>query len=120
MVKRMAMERDRVPAEANTLSRLEIALRLNDDEQRAVTCAWQLCVVLALSNLPCLRLFDSTFSEGCVERCVLLSFLSSNQANLDEVERADERIAEAHATCARNGVAQRNGPMVLDEEERRC
>jgi hypothetical protein len=52
----------------------------------------------------------------CVQ---LLGLFGGDQADLDEVEGADEAVGDAEATGADDGVAQRHSPLVLDQDERR-
>src|SRR5215210_5233193 len=49
----------------------------------------------------------------------LARLLARDQPDLDEVERADEAIADAVPAGARDRVAQRHGPVVLDQDQRR-
>jgi hypothetical protein len=51
----------------------------------------------------------------CVQ---LLGLLGGGQADVDEVERADEAVADAEAAGAHDGVAQWHGPVVLEQDER--
>src|SRR3954469_672435 len=44
--------------------------------------------------------------------------LGRDQADLDQVQRADEAVADAEAAGARDGVAQRDRPAVLEQDER--
>src|SRR3954463_7835626 len=48
----------------------------------------------------------------------LLRLLGAQQADLHEVERADERVGDAEATGSSDGVAQRHGPVVLEQDQR--
>jgi hypothetical protein len=47
----------------------------------------------------------------------LLGFLGRHQPDSDEVERADEPIADAEAARADNRVPQRNRPVMLQQDE---
>src|SRR3954447_23921097 len=48
----------------------------------------------------------------------LLRLLRAQQADLHKVERADERVRDAEAAGTSDGVAQRHGPVVLEQDQR--
>ena len=51
-------------------------------------------------------------------RLLLRRLLGGDQTDGDEVERADETIGDPEAVGAGDGVAQRNRPMMLDQDQR--
>ena len=57
--------------------------------------------------------------RALVEAVELLGLFGGDQADLDQVERADEAVADAEAAGARDRVAQRHGPVMLDQDQRR-
>src|SRR5207248_3412359 len=46
-----------------------------------------------------------------------LGFFGRDQPDLHEVERADESVADPEAARARDGVAERNRPVVLEQKQ---
>src|SRR5215469_5478293 len=48
-----------------------------------------------------------------------LGFLGRHQADVDEIERADEPVADAEAAGPRDRVAERYRPVVLEQDQRR-
>src|SRR5215218_6565971 len=50
---------------------------------------------------------------------MLCSLVGRHQADLDEIERADEAVADPEAAGAEDRVAERNGPLVLEEDDGR-
>ena len=55
---------------------------------------------------------------GRRDKLCLPGLLGGRQADLDEVERADEALRDPEAARARDRVAERHGPVVLEEHER--
>jgi hypothetical protein len=49
----------------------------------------------------------------------LARLLGRDESDLDEVERADESVAEPVTACAGDRVAQRHRPVVLEQDQRR-
>src|SRR3954470_13661920 len=49
----------------------------------------------------------------------ILALLAAHQADAHQVERADEAVAEAEPAGAGDRVAQRDGPVVLEQDQRR-
>ena len=49
----------------------------------------------------------------------LLGLLAAHQADLEQVERADEAGAEAEPAGTSDRVAERDGPVVLEQDQRR-
>src|SRR4051794_38028419 len=66
---------------------------------------------------PCCRSLRGRAGRrfDCVQ---LLGLLAARQADLDQVERADEAVAEAEPAGASDRVAQRDGPVVLEQDQR--
>src|SRR5215204_232958 len=48
----------------------------------------------------------------------LRGLVCGDEADADEVHRADEAVRDAESTGTRDGVAQRYCPVVLDQEQR--
>jgi hypothetical protein len=53
-----------------------------------------------------------------LHRVKLLRLLGGHQADLDEVQRADESIADPISVRARDRVPERDRPVMLDQQER--
>ena len=54
-----------------------------------------------------------------LHRVELLSLIGRNQADVDQVERADEAVAQAEPAGASDRVAQRYRPVMLEQDQRR-
>src|SRR5215218_8007153 len=78
-----------------------------DVARRVARCAGRLSVMRTCSSPPGGGL------EGVQGRLV-----GREETDLDQVERADERVAEAGATRACDGIAEADRPVVLDEDQR--
>src|SRR5664279_460941 len=57
-------------------------------------------------------------SCGRVDRLQFPGFLSGQRPDLDQVERADEPVADAETAGPGDRVAERNGPVMLQQDQR--
>src|SRR5438309_9235566 len=64
------------------------------------------------------KLSKSRTGAGGLEAVEVPGLLTRDQPDLDQVERADEPVADAEASRSRDRVPQRDGPMVLEQDER--
>src|SRR3954454_4023000 len=92
------------------------------DATRAAPCddryAGPPCGIRTCPYLLCLFAAESLLGRRRLEVVQLLGLFCRNQADRDQVERADEAVADPVAAGPRDGIAQRHGPGVLDEQER--
>ena len=82
----------------------------------------RLCV-LRTSSPPSSTLRSSGTSSGSPRRptrqaCCLPCLLGGRQADLDQVERADEAVGDAEPTGAGDRVAKRHRPVMLEQDQR--
>src|SRR3954454_3659952 len=54
--------------------------------------------------------------RGCLHGVLFLGLFGAQQPDGDEVQWADEAVAHPEAAGAGDGVAQRNGPVVFEEQ----
>ena len=75
-------------------------------------------VVAAGGHAVGLTALPAAISRSQLDRVQRLGLFGRREPDLDQVQRADEAVADAEASGARDRVAQRHGPVVLDQHQR--
>lgn len=76
-----------------------------------------------ISQVVVITTFAATLSwcacrPGRFQVVQFLCLFGGHQADIHEVERADEAVADAEPACPDDGVPERHGPVVLQEHQR--
>src|SRR4051794_40231609 len=95
--------------------------RASGDARRALMCAARLCEIPSLDS-PSIVVFVGVGSgrlAGGLHGVQRLRVLGRDQAEFDEVERADEAVGDPEPAGPRDRVAERDRPVVLEQDQRR-